>query len=58
MRWMFWLITAVGSGTAVMQFCERIGMNVWLSRGIGAVVAGIAGVVIYNWIFGEKGNQR
>ena len=54
MRWMFWLITAVGSGTAVMRFLEKIGMNVWLSRGIGAVVAGIAGVVIYNWVFQEN----
>ena len=54
MREMFCLITAIVSGTAVMQFFEKIGMIVWLSRGIGAVVAGIAGVVIYNCVFQEN----
>ena len=54
MRWLIFLIAFSGTGTAAMTLLEKVGMNIWLSRGVGALVAGITGIVIYKWLLAGK----
>lgn len=54
MRWLIFLIVCSGVGTAAMSLFEKVGFNIWLCRGVGAIVAGLIGVFISKWLLDGK----
>lgn len=45
MEWLFFLIVATGMGTGAMALLISAGVDVWVSRGVGALVAALVGVI-------------
>ncbi|MCI5994483.1 MAG: hypothetical protein MRZ45_00820 [Blautia sp.] len=54
MKWLVFLVVSAGIGTAAMTLFERAGVNVWISRGVGALAAAIAGIIVYKLLTKEK----
>ena len=54
-KWIIMVVVAVGIGTFVsVNILGKIDMNVWLTRGIGCLIAVIIALVTYHLFSGKK----
>ena len=52
--WIIRIVLAVGIGTSVTMNLLEMEMNVWLTRGIGCLVAVSMALIIYRYFSGKK----
>lgn len=54
-KWILLYVISVGVGTFVdVKILENLGLNVWLSRGIGCLITVVIGLTLYHFLLQKK----
>ena len=58
MKWLIMFIVSISVGTFVDEsILEKMNINVWLSRGIGCLIAVIIALTMYHYLLEKKDLQ-
>ncbi len=55
LKWIIMIVVSVGVGTFIdVNVLEKAGLNVWLSRGIGCLIAVVVALILDYFLLKEK----
>ncbi len=58
LKWIIMIVVSVGVGTFIdVNVLETAGLNVWLSRGIGCLIAVVVALILDYFLLKEKTND-
>ena len=54
-KWIIMIVVSVGVGTFIdVNVLEKVALNVWLSRGIGCLVAVVVALILHRFLLKMK----
>ena len=58
LKWIIMIVVSVGVGTFIdVNVPEKAGLNIWLSRGIGCLIAVVVALILDYFLLKEKTND-
>ena len=55
LKWIIMIVASVVVGTFIdVNILEKVDLNVWLSRGIGRLIAVVIALILYRFLLKEK----
>ena len=58
LNWIIMIVVSVGVGTFIdVNVLEKVALNVWLSRGIGCLVAVATALILYHFLLKKKASK-
>lgn len=56
--WIGSIIISIMAGDIVLNFLDKTTLNIWVSRIIGCIVAGVVELVLYNFWYKKRKNRN